>query len=461
MKILMTGSSGRRVDDRGRPAGAAQHLRRHQVRNGGLVPTMITGRTLPRVSTLLATLLICLSSGSAQGREPKVTRASVPDGGIHPQVQIDARGRVHLIYFKGEPRHGDIFYARSDDGGASFTPPLRVNSHPDSAIIIGTIRGPHLAIGQNDRPHVAWMGSDRAEPKIGKAVPMLYTRLNDAGDAFEPQRNVIQNHPGLDGGGSVAADRNGNVYVAWHAPEHANGGGHGDGHGHGEPEVSHKGGETGHARPSGHGEDEEDRQVWIARSRDDGTTFEPEVAAIPKKTGVCGCCGLNVAAAENGRVFVTFRSATATVNRDIHVLASKDFGKTFEIAVVDPWKVGKCVMSTTAFALRGNDVLAAWETEEQVHLGVIPGKAAPTAPLPMPGPAKGRKHPSVAANARGEYVVAWTEGAGWNKGGDVVWQVFDAQGRPVPGQAGRFEGLSPWSLPSVYAAPDNSFRVVF
>lgn len=47
---------------------------------------------------------------------------------------------------------------------------------------------------------------------------MLYTRLNDAGDGFEPQRNVIQKRPGLDGGGSIAADAEGNVYVAWHAP---------------------------------------------------------------------------------------------------------------------------------------------------------------------------------------------------------------------------------------------------
>jgi hypothetical protein len=423
------------------------------------VRIMITGRTLPCVSALLATLLMCFFNGVARAREPRVTRASVPNGGIHPQVQTDARGRVHLIYFKGESRHGDIFYARSDDGGASFTRPLRVNSHPDSAVIIGTIRGPHLALGKNDRPHVAWMGSDRAEPKAGKAAPMLYTRLNDVGGAFEPQRNVIQNHPGLDGGGSVAADRDGNVYVAWHAPEHANGGGHG--HGKDEPRVSDKAGDKGHARPRGHGEDEEDRQVWIARSRDDGGTFDSEVAAIPKKTGVCGCCGLNVIAADDGRVFVTFRSATATVNRDIHVLASKDFGKTFEIATVDPWKVGKCVMSTAAFARRRGDVLAAWETEEQIHLGVFKGAIATSESLPVPGPPKGRKHPSVAANSCGEYAVVWTEGTGWNKGGDVAWQVFDPQGRPVSGQAGRFDGLQPWSVPSVYAAPDNSFKVAY
>ena len=418
---------------------------------------MITGR----VPALLAALLFCFLTGVARAEVPSVTRASVPDGGIHPQVQTDTQGRLHLIYFKGEPRHGDIFYARSDDGGASFTRPLRVNSHPNSAVIIGTIRGPHLALGKGDRPHVAWMGSDRAEPKAGNTAPMLYTRLHDVGDAFEPQRNLIVSHPGLDGGGSVAADREGNVYVAWHAPEHVGGIG-GQGRGKSEPHASHGGGaREGHARPAGHGSDEEDRQVWVARSSDDGKTFEPEVAAIPKKTGVCGCCGLNVVAAEGGRVFITFRAATAMVNRDIHVLASNDFAKTFEIAAVDPWKVGKCVMSTAAFARRGTDVLATWETEEQVHLAVFGGGTGKAAPLAMPGPAKGQKHPSVAANSRGEYVVAWTEGTGWNRGGTVAWQVFDATGRPITGQAGRLEGLQAWSLPAVAVAADGTFRVMF
>src|SRR5439155_417169 len=118
--------------------------------------------------------------------------------------------------------------------------------------------GPHLAIGRFGRPHVAWMGSEKAEPKVNGKAPMLYTRLTSTGDAFEQERNVVQKHPGLDGGGSVAADRDGNVYVAWHAPESS--------------------------------DSEQDRQVWIARSHDDGATFDAESAAIPKKTGVCGCC---------------------------------------------------------------------------------------------------------------------------------------------------------------------------
>src|SRR5689334_11531803 len=109
-------------------------------------------------------------------------------------------------------------YVRSDDDGRTFTAPTRVDSQPGSAVIVGTVRGPQLAIGRNNRVHVAWMGSDSAAPKVdGKHTPMLYARLRDDGGAFEQQRNVVRHNPGLDGGGSVAADDAGNVYVAWHA----------------------------------------------------------------------------------------------------------------------------------------------------------------------------------------------------------------------------------------------------
>src|SRR5262249_44499167 len=166
-----------------------------------------------------------------------------------PQATVDAKGVLHLIYFSGEPGNGDVFYVRSEDGGANFSRPIRVNSQPGSVIATGNIRGAHLALGKNGRAHVAWMGSGKAQPKgPSEATPMLYARLDDAGTAFEAQRNVIRAAVGLDGGGSVAADDAGNVYVTWHAPV-----------------------------PGAKGED--NRRVWVARSTDEGKTFADEKPA--------------------------------------------------------------------------------------------------------------------------------------------------------------------------------------
>jgi len=108
------------------------------------------------------------------------------------------------------------------------------------------------------------MGKGAASVSINgkKVTPLLYTRLNDAGTGFEPERILITYAAGLDGGSSVAADGQGNVYVAWHA-----------------------------SKP-GNTNFEAGRAMFVARSTDDGKTFAREKLAISKPTGACGCCGM-------------------------------------------------------------------------------------------------------------------------------------------------------------------------
>jgi len=46
-------------------------------------------------------------------------------------------------------------------------------------------------------------------------------------------------------------------------------------------------------------------------------------------TGVCGCCGLRVAASSTV-LHLLYRSATDMANRDVYALSSTDRGRTFE-----------------------------------------------------------------------------------------------------------------------------------
>jgi hypothetical protein len=384
----------------------------------------------PKVIATVALLVVLVGAGlPARAEQPAgVTLLRTPDRGIQPQVVVDGKGVVHLIYFRGAPEHGDVFYVRSEDGGARFSQPLQVNSVRGSAIAVGNIRGAHLAVGKNGRVHVAWNGSGG---KVEGHQGMLYARLNDKGTAFEPQRNVIQQAgEGLDGGGSVAADDAGNVYVAWHAPE-----------------------------PNMKGED--NRRVWVARSTDEGKTFAAEKPAYDKATGACGCCGLRAFADRKGTVYVLYRSATERENRDTYLLSSRDKGATFEGADIDPWKVTTCPMSSFAFAEGGPGVLATWETREQVYYaGIDTASGKRSATVAAPGTARGRKHPVVAANSRGQTILVWTEGMGWNRGGSVAWQVFDKEGKPT-GEKGRSDGVPTWSLVAVFARPDGGFTIVY
>src|SRR4051794_26075499 len=47
----------------------------------------------------------------------KVSLLHVPDKGIQPQVAVDGKGMIHLIYFKGEAGGGDIFYVHAGADG--------------------------------------------------------------------------------------------------------------------------------------------------------------------------------------------------------------------------------------------------------------------------------------------------------------------------------------------------------
>src|SRR5437879_9223620 len=141
--------------------------------------------------TLVLLTAICRASDGA----PQVRLLRTPGSGIQPQAAVDAKGVVHLIYFKGDPKAGDIFYVGREPGQQDFSKPIQVNGHPHTAMATGTIRGAQLAVGKNGRVHVAWDGMGdgvSAMPGIVRDKhPLLYTRLNDAGTAFEPERNVI------------------------------------------------------------------------------------------------------------------------------------------------------------------------------------------------------------------------------------------------------------------------------
>ena len=372
----------------------------------------------------LTVVLVCVCWQSFAAARVAIER--VPNGGIQPQIVTDATGTAHLLYFAGDGKAGDLFYAGREKG--AWTKPVRVNNSEGSAIAIGTIRGGQIALGVKGRVHVAWNGSKPLPNSPHKGAPMYYARLNDDRTAFEPERDVMRYTGDLDGGGSVAADTKGNVYVVWH----------------------------GHAPKAPAGE--AGRAVYVAKSTDGGVTFAPEIAVNPQPTGTCGCCGLKAFADASDALYILYRGATEVVNRDEILLVTRDAGKSFHTLHSDPWKIGTCPMSSAAITRGGERVLTAWETAGQVHLGIVDGgKLSRVTP---PGVEGRRKHPVVATNRNGDILLVWTEGTGWQRGGALAWQLFDKAGKPLD-ERGRQDGVPVWSFAAAYAKPDGSFVVLY
>jgi hypothetical protein len=359
---------------------------------------------------------------------PDVRLVRVPEGGIQPEVAVDSSGGVHLIFFKGNPGAGDLFYAYSRNG-IDFSSPIRVNSIPDTAIATGNIRGGRIALGRNGNVFIVWNGSHVAAESNGGRTPMLFARLNEQRTSFEPERNLIRSAYGIDGGGAVAADRGGHVYVFWHAP-----------------------------LPGRKGE--EYRRVWMARSDDDGKTFQPERVIFERPTGACGCCSLAAAADLAGRIFVLFRAAHEVFQRDMYLLESTNYGDSFRGTDIAKWHVGYCVMSSAAFAMGRLAEFASWESENQVQFGRIEPNLGDVSEFRTAGPGADQKYPALAENRGGELLVAWTEGMGWNRGGTAHWRIVNLKGETI-GRRGAAPGVPTWSLVAAYSLPDGDFVVMY
>jgi hypothetical protein len=76
-------------------------------------------------------------------------------------------------------------------------------------------------------------------------------------------------------------------------------------------------------------------------------------------------------------------------------------------------------MSSASLSESSGQILAAAETHGHVFFIRIDAK---TGRVSSPvSPETQAKHPVVIGNSRGEVLLAWAEGTGWNKGGSVAW----------------------------------------
>jgi hypothetical protein len=352
---------------------------------------------------------------------------------MQPQLEVDTRQQAHCLWLDGEPAAANVRYAKLDGTNGFPARPMQVNSQAGSALAIGTIRGPQFALGPSGTVHVVWNGSGTATPKPPKGSPLLYSRLVPGDTGFEPQRNLIHGTADLDGGGGIAADPAGHVYAFWHA---------------GDGQVQTR---------------EDRRKVYVAESIDDGATFAPE-RPITRDGGACGCCGLRAGTDAAGHLFVAYRGAREMIHRETIVLQSNDAGISFQSLPLQDWATGSCPMSLPAIARLGSSTQIAWETEGRIYLRAFPGPTSspptttPSETALVPGP--GARLPALASNSRGETLLVWTEGTGWNRGGRLGWRLLDRSGTPTD-QGGVRDGIPVWSFAAVVARPDNSFLVVY
>jgi len=378
-----------------------------------------------------ATYCLCANVLFAAG--PKVTFEKTPYGGIQPQAMIDRAGTVHLLYYKGQPREGDLFYVAREKGQKNFSAPLKVNNIKGSACCIGAIFRGRMAIGQDGIAHVLWNGSfgfvkKQWEKKGKQRTPeeftyLFYSRLADDGKSFKPQINLNHNTYGLDGNGSITVDSNGVVKVFWHAN-----------------------------LKSRH-----DRMAFMVQSTNKGKSFSVEAPITSNPTGACECCTLEAFTTSTGKTFVAYRTAEKT-GRDVVIFLSGTSNSPFKEVHRHPWKVFTCPASTFAFAEDARKIYAAWETKGHIYVKDVLSTAAS---INVSSANKNCKYPSIAINSKGDRLTTWSTDTGWGKGGYVQYQVANRNGMVIS-QSNR-PGFSPaaYSFSSAYALPTGNFVIFY
>jgi len=396
------------------------------VDRAGLNPTTPTRKSGMRTIRLLFLVVVAIPVIAPV----EVTVERAPDDGIQPKLIVDGDGDgdLHLGTFHGDPKGGDYRYRTRSAGADAWSEPVRVNSQAGSVIAIGTVRGPDLALGRDGWVHAAWMGSQAARPRGPEGgAPMLSARAQDGG-GFSEQRNLASRFGGLDGGGAVAADAEGNVWVVWH----------------------------GHGAEKG----ERARRVFVAHSGDDGGRFADERPVEPEPKGACACCGISAGSPAGGELAILYRTAfDGGAQRDLHLLLGATDRRRFSAAPVSRWRISGCPMSTSDITPAAGTTAVAWQEEDRVYASLL-NDGRLERPLVAPGEGKARKHPAAAVDDDGNLCLVWTEGTAWKKGGHVVWQVFAADGAAVADTRGRRKDLPVWSRPTV-AATGEGFLILY
>ena len=361
-------------------------------------------------------LALALLAGCS-GPMPQVEVLRAPEGSSLPQVVIDDGGTLHLLYYTGSMTSGDLWHVTRAPDATGWAAPQRVNSDPHSVSGLGPIDGGQLAIGPDRLLHATWFHKDPTR--------FHYARTDHTG-AFGPQQTLsVKDEGGVESAPTVTVDDDGNVYVFWHA----------------DPV------------------EDAQRRVYMAVSRENGALFDLPRAVSPPAEGACGCCGLRAATDDAGVLYVSYRGAAENMRRGMRLLTSADQGRTFSDQLIDPWEINACPIATTTLSTGPDGTLVAWETDGQIYFADVDRLDEVRSP---PGEAEfRRKNATVATNDRGDVLLAWGDGPGWQSGGTLHWQVFDGAGRPR-GDAG--VGPSPIparSVPTIAVRADGSFVVVF
>jgi hypothetical protein len=214
--------------------------------------------------------------GESFGVGRNVIPGARPEAGMQrgPQLEVDRFGVLHMSWQEFNANQNiSARYARSTDGGLTFSTPLAVAA--DSGLYNQDF--PSIAVDSSGNPFMAWIDSREQESGSSNNAQLYVVRSRDGGLTFErPTRATF-----LKNGGtceccntSIAISPGGNVFVSFRS------------------NISN------------------DRDIYIARSLDGGVTYRTIKAATETwRLNACPMTGSSIAVDRDETAHVVWRDS--------------------------------------------------------------------------------------------------------------------------------------------------------
>jgi hypothetical protein len=205
--------------------------------------------------------------------------------GSQPEISVDAKGIIHIVYGVKNANEPDLYYMFSGDGGKSYSKPALLGNFPRMGLGMG--RGPQLTTTK-----------DYTVVTVGDHHGNLYAirSPNQTNRWSTPVRVNDTDTTAKEALSGISAGKDNLVYTAWLDTRLGN------------------------------------NNLYGSLSRDGGLTWgKNQLIYKGQQQGICDCCRPSVAIDQNGIVNVMFRNKLNGA-RNMYVISSKDNGEHFDKA---------------------------------------------------------------------------------------------------------------------------------
>jgi uncharacterized protein YbjT (DUF2867 family)/peroxiredoxin len=305
-----------------------------------------------------AVLVVLLVAGAAVRAADIVTVSLPGHKAIAPEIAVAGDGAISIVWLERTPEgeqiaaagaaskeghthlaKADVWFARSTNGGATFTAPVKVNRETGSVWGFAVSK-PRVRVSPDGVIHVFYPANSVA-PKSGKPIVLpMYTRSTDNGRNFAAPITLgavpdSDNSKIVSGGlanaecfGTLTTDDRGGVFAYWIDTR----------------DMS---------------ETQTNGKIFSAVSTDNGASFSRDFEVFP--ADACPCCQIT-ATTHDGKIYLGSRQASASGHRDSVIAVSTDRGRSFSPRVRwggAAWAIEGCPLKPTTLAVDGDNVYAA------------------------------------------------------------------------------------------------------